>query len=275
MFWMRGSPWAEVIWRWPATNERKDAMCTVVLLRRPGHRWPLLMATNRDEIRGRPWLPPGRHWPEQPDVVAGLDRLGGGSWLGANDRGLVVTVTNRTGTLGPASGKQSRGELILKALEHADAATAVQKLSGLNPGAYRAFNMIVADAAGVFWLHHREGEGIGYSNVPEGISMLTDRDINDSRSERIRRYLPGFAGLPEPDPEAEDGWASWKPLLGDRQFDRADGPRSAMTLSDGEFATLSSSLIALPAIGNPQKHELLWYFAAGPSDCEPYRKVEV
>lgn len=250
-------------------------MCTVVLLRRPGHRWPLLMATNRDEMRGRPWLPPGRHWPEQPDVVAGQDRLGGGSWLGVSDRGLVATVTNRTGTLGPASDKHSRGELILKALEHADAVTAAQALSGLNPGAYRAFNMIVADAVGVFWLHHRAGEGIGYSDVPEGLSMLTDRDINDSRSERIRRYLPEFREAAAPDPEAEDGWASWKLLLGDRQFDRADGPRSSMTLSDGDFATLSSSLVALPAIGNPKGHRLLWYFAAGPSDSEPYRKVEV
>jgi hypothetical protein len=233
------------------------------------------MATNRDEMRGRPWLPPGRHWPEQPDVVAGLDRLGGGSWLGVNDRGLVATVTNRTGTLGPASDKHSRGELILKALEHADAATAVRELSGLDPGAYRAFNMIVADAVGVFWLHHRAGEGIGYAEVPEGLSMLTDRDINDSCSERIRRYLPGFREAAAPDPEAEDGWASWKPLLGDRHFDRADGPRSAMTLSDGDFATLSSSLIALPAIGNPLRHNLLWYFAAGSSDCEPYREVSV
>lgn len=233
------------------------------------------MATNRDEIRGRPWLPPGRHWPEQPDVVAGLDRLGGGSWLGVNDRGLVATVTNRTGTLGPASGKKSRGELILKALENTGAATAARVLSGLDPGAYRAFNMIVADASGVFWLHHREGEGIGCQDVPEGISMLTDRDLNDPRSERIRRYLPEFAAALEPDPEAEDGWSSWKLLLGDRQFDRKVGPRSAMTFSDGEFATLSSSLIALPATGKPLGQRLLWSFAAGPSDRESYRNVAV
>ncbi|MGY9055065.1 MAG: NRDE family protein, partial [Alphaproteobacteria bacterium] len=36
-------------------------MCTVVILRRPGHAWPLLMAANRDEMRGRAWSPPGRH----------------------------------------------------------------------------------------------------------------------------------------------------------------------------------------------------------------------
>ena len=253
-------------------------MCTVVLLRRPGHIWPLLMATNRDELRGRPWLPPGRHWPEQPDVVAGLDRLGGGSWLGANDRGLVVTVTNRTGTLGPASGKRSRGGLILEALKNPNAVQAAEALAEFDPADYRAFNMIVADAHGVFWIRHGGGEpeeGIGYSEVPEELSMITDRDLNDLRSDRIRHYLPAFRAAAVPAPESDDGWAAWKSLMGDRHFDRADGPRSAMTLSGGDFATLSSSLIALPAIGNPQKRELLWYFAAGPSDCEPYRKVEV
>ena len=48
-------------------------MCTVVILRRPGHPWPLVFAANRDEMLDRPWRPPGRHWPERPEVVAGLE----------------------------------------------------------------------------------------------------------------------------------------------------------------------------------------------------------
>ena len=44
----------------------KAAMCTVVILRRPGHDWPLLLAGNRDEMKGRPWKPPARHWPDRP-----------------------------------------------------------------------------------------------------------------------------------------------------------------------------------------------------------------
>ena len=50
-------------------------MCTLVILRRPGHRWPVLIGANRDEMIDRPWEPPGRHWPDRPEVVAGLDRL--------------------------------------------------------------------------------------------------------------------------------------------------------------------------------------------------------
>jgi len=48
-------------------------VCTLVILRRPGHDWPLLLAANRDEVRHRPAEPPARHWPDRPEVVADLD----------------------------------------------------------------------------------------------------------------------------------------------------------------------------------------------------------
>jgi len=104
-------------------------MCTLVILRRPDHRWPVLIGANRDEMIDRPWDPPGRHWPDRPEVVAGLDKLAGGSWLGINDWGVAAAVLNRHGSLGPAPGIRSRGELVLEALDHADAAAAAEALA--------------------------------------------------------------------------------------------------------------------------------------------------
>lgn len=62
-------------------------MCTVVISHDPDQDWPLLMAANRDERLDRPWLPPGRHWPDQPSVTGGQDQVAGGSWLTLNDAG--------------------------------------------------------------------------------------------------------------------------------------------------------------------------------------------
>ena len=132
-------------------------MCTVVLLRRPQAPWPLLLAANRDELQSRPWRPPARHWRDRPDVVAGLDVQAGGSWLGVNDDGVVAAVLNRVGSLGPAAGKRSRGELVLEALDHADAAAAAKALADLDPEAYRPFNLLIADARDAFWLRHAGG----------------------------------------------------------------------------------------------------------------------
>ena len=99
-------------------------MCTFIVLYRPDHPWPILIAANRDEMHDRSWQPPGRHWPNRPNVVAGLDHLGRGSWFGLNDSGVVAGIMNRRNTLGPVAGKRSRGELVLKALDYTDAQAA-------------------------------------------------------------------------------------------------------------------------------------------------------
>jgi hypothetical protein len=274
-------------------------MCTLVLLRRPGTAWPLVLAANRDELASRPARPPARHWPDRAEVVAGLDVQAGGSWLGINDHGVVAGVLNRTGTLGPEAGKRSRGELVLEALDHADAAAAAQALSGLDPDAYRPFNLVIADNRDAFWLRHagplpgfgfrtatgqwREvaahqlpGASIGAPDrrtaieshpLPAGVSMITARDLNDRGSARIRRYLPRFRSAPPPDP-AHDDWDAWIALLAARESDDGD-PSGAMTVvSDGPYGTLSSCLIALPAVGTP-----LMKFADGRPGEAPFEQI--
>src|SRR3981189_2346500 len=89
-------------------------MCTLVILRRPEHDWPVIIGANRDEMIDRPAKPPGRHWADRAEVVAGLDLLAGGSWLGINDWGVAAAVLNRHGSLGPAAGLRSRGEIVLQ-----------------------------------------------------------------------------------------------------------------------------------------------------------------
>src|SRR5260370_41550003 len=70
-------------------------MCTLVILRRPDDRWRVLIGANRDEMIDRPWQAPGRHWPDRPEVVAGLDILAGGSWPGINGWGGAAAGRNR------------------------------------------------------------------------------------------------------------------------------------------------------------------------------------
>lgn len=274
-------------------------MCTLIVMRRPGSAWPLVVAANRDELASRPARPPGRHWPDRAEVVAGLDLQAGGSWLGINDDGVVAGVLNRVGTLGPAAGKRSRGELVLEALDHADAATAAAALADLDPDAYRPFNLIVADARDAFWLRHagalpgfafrttsgawREvrphqvpGAALGRTTptpaiechaIAGGVSMITAQDLNDDSSPRVRHYLPLFRSAPAPDP-ARDDWAAWIALLAAREGAEHD-PRSAMTVvTDGAYGTVSSCLIAVPARGMP-----VMKYADGRPDEAPFVPV--
>ncbi len=247
-------------------------MCTVVILVRPGHDWPVIWASNRDEMIDRPWSPPSRHWPERPEVVAGRDELAGGTWLGANDTGVIAGVLNRPGTLGPLQGKRSRGELVLDALDFADAANSVAMLAELDARAYRPFNMVVADNRDAFWLRSL-GQSVEISPLPEGLSMITAHDRNDPESLRIRHYLPRWRAAEIPDPGRAE-WSQWRELLMCRDHEPEGSVFDAMNIvSNTGFGTMSSSLIALPApgfAGNPA----VWLCSRGRPDRSPWVEVE-
>jgi uncharacterized protein with NRDE domain len=252
-------------------------MCTLVLLRRPEMRWPLLLAANRDEMAGRPWAPPARHWPDRPEVVAGLDELAGGSWMGVNDYGVVAAILNRIGTLGPAEGKRSRGELVLEALDHADAAAAAAALAELDGRAYRPFNLVVADNRDAFWIKADGKPAVSVHAIAAGLHMLSALDLDDTASPRVRAYLPRFRAAAAPDPEAADGWAAWRALMADRDGRDGDATEeaAAMTfLRANGFGTVSGALIALPAVG-AEDIRPVWLFAAGPPDRASYEPIAI
>ncbi len=254
-------------------------MCSLVILLRPGHDWPVILAANRDEMADRPWSPPARHWPDRKEVVAGIDRLAGGSWLGVNDHGVVAGILNRVNSLGPLPGRRSRGELVLEALDHADADAAAAALRSLDPGAYRSFNMVITDNRSAWWLRNL-GHSQGWIEVhplPPGLSMITAHDRNDPASRRIRTYLPRFEAASPPDPDADAGagdWRDWEKLLAARDFDSGGGPTDAMAIvTDTGFETVSSSLIALPARGSGRPP--VWRFASGRAGEQPFLPVQL
>jgi len=251
-------------------------MCTVVLFRREGHPWPLLLAANRDELRSRPWSPPARHWPDRDHVVGGRDDLAGGTWLALNDDRVVAAILNRHHSLGPADGKRSRGELPLEAVDHAEAKVAAKALSMIDPASYRGFNLIIADAVDAFWLKStgEPDSTVACLPIPWGLSMITAYDLNDTASPRIKRNLPRFQRAPAPDPQAQD-WFAWQGLMADSEPDPGEGPGGAMNVfAKDDFGTGSSSLIALP---DPARSGVKpkWLFAAGRPDEAPYDPVNM
>ena len=260
-------------------------MCTVVVLRRPRHAWPVILGANRDEMLNRPWKPPARHWPDRADVVAGLDELAGGTWMGLNDSGVVACILNRHGSLGPSPGKRSRGELVLEALDQIDATDAAAALRDLDPAAYRPFNMLIADNRDAWWLALAgAGAAVRMERIPEGLSMFTAFDRNDTTDLRIATYLPRFQAAAAPEPDA-GAWGTWSNLLAATETEGiaagvpARIPTSAMSFrTDGGFGTSSSSLLALPsaeAAFGPGKKCPVWLFAAGAPESTDFEPVDI
>lgn len=203
-------------------------------------------------------------------MVGGLDELAGGTWLAMNDAGVCAAVLNREGSLGPASGKRSRGELVLEAVDHADAADAAQALAAIDGMAYRSFNLIIADNRDAFWLRGDETAMVRAEPVPAGLSMIAARDLNDTSHPRLGRFLPRFREAAAPDVDAAD-WSDWERLLAMQVHD--GDPRNAMNIvTDTGYGTVSSSLIALPAPENEDARPV-WLFADGRPDSAPFVPV--
>ena len=242
-------------------------MCTVILLIRPSHAWPLVLAANRDEMLNRAWDPPARHWPDRPGVIAGRDRSAGGTWMGVNRDGVTAAVLNRPGSLGPAAGKRSRGELPLLALAHRSADEAAAAIAAMDAGVWRSFNLVLADRAGAIFVR---GLGHGHPEVQPleaGLHMVTAHDPDDPESPRVARHLARFqaAAAPEPAPGLVRGWRPWLDILADRSGE----PGAQMNVVPrAGFGTACSSLLALPQEGPPD-----WLFAAGPPDKAPFYRV--
>ena len=195
-------------------------------------------------------------------MVAGRDRLGGGTWMGLNRSGMVAAVLNRPGSLGPAAGKRSRGELPLLALRHATAESAAQAVAKLDGTLYRTFNAVIADRDTVWFVRNGEDGSMDAVHLPPGLHMVTARDPDDPASPRVARHLPRFDAAPPPAPPA---WSAWEALLAD-----SAGPRDAalcVPAADG-FGTVCASLLGLGAAG-----EVDWQFAAGRPGLASFRPV--
>jgi hypothetical protein len=210
------------------------------------------IAANRDEMLARPWAPPAQYW---PGIVGGRDTLAGGTWLAINRHGVVAALLNRHGTLGPAAGKRSRGDLPLAMLAYATAADAADAARSLDAGLYRSFNLVIADATGAWLASGLQAGAPHVEPLAPGVTMITSGPPNDMASPRIARHLPHFTAAP---------FAQWGTLLGataagDTELDIA--PRNG-------FGTVCACLLALPKSGPATFH-----FAAGRPSRTPFQPV--
>ena len=239
-------------------------MCTVVLLKRSDHPWPVMVAGNRAERFERPWDPPAAWWPDRPGVVAGRDRSGGGTWMGVNRHRVMAVVLNRRGSLGPAPGKRSRGELPLMALEHSSAEAAASAIAALDAGEWRSFNMVVADATGAVFFLRGLGEGRAeLMPMADGLHMITSSDPDDMTRGRVARHLKRFRAAPPPD---EDDWGAWRALITDRSGAAAE---QLHVVPRNGYGTVCSSLLGLANQEPP-----VWLFTAS-ADAASFESVDL
>lgn len=157
-------------------------MCTVVVRWAPDGR-PLVLAL-RDELIGRAFDDPGDWWPDQPDVVGGRDRQGGGTWCATDVRsGGTALVLNRPERLVAQPGAPTRGILPLLAVRHGPDWPAHLELAGMASFAL----LLVSPQFLMLW--EFDGTQLTNASLAPGTHMVTAGLLEEGRA---ARHLPAF-----------------------------------------------------------------------------------
>jgi len=226
-------------------------VCTLAFAWQAYDEASLVVGANRDEAVGRPSAPPAVR-ERDPSVLMPRDEEAGGTWLGVNEHGVFVAVTNRHVDL---DGERSRGLLVTDALaaSSADEATGAVERE-VAEREYAGFNLVVADENECVLL---EWDGVLRTHAFDpGTHVVVNAGFDDGtgKSRAIRAALSGH-----------DTPAAWREAA--REALR-DHDTEACVHRDG-FGTRSSSLVTVRTDGSVD-----YEFADGPPCETAYRPVD-
>jgi uncharacterized protein with NRDE domain len=219
---------------------------------------PLVLAANREEAFDRPGTPP--EVVEGPvRFVGGRDPRVGGTWLGVNQFGVLVAVTNGPRSQAPAE-PRSRGLLVRDLLTQCRSAQAamIAALRELESRRYAGCNLVCADTKDLYVIHG--GEWLRALPLPPGIHSLTTGLVNNAAD---RRIAYGLAWLKS---QSAERVSQWLPTL--EEFCRlpARDGQPAMCWRGETRGTVSSTIVVLR---EPLSRSAYWH-AQGPPDTTTY-----
>jgi uncharacterized protein with NRDE domain len=236
-------------------------MCLLALCYRVVEDAAIVVGANREEFYRRGGEPPrlidSSAGGYSARAAAGIDPAAGGTWLGVNEHGVLVAVTNRPKSR-PPERPRSRGLLARDLLAFPTArAAAEHAVRELDRGAYAGCNFLCGDAATATMIHG--GDWLRVRPLPPGLHVLTNSDVNDPTDARVSHVL-GWLGSRT----CQAAVQCLDPLREVCAHHEPDNPPICFRLADR--GTVSSSLIAL----RPSLAQSAWWHAQGPPDRTPY-----
>jgi uncharacterized protein with NRDE domain len=169
-------------------------MCLIVFAWQVVPGAPLVTAANRDEYYDRTSVA-AHWWSDHPDVYAGRDLQGGGTWIGISRNGRFAAITNVRAPLDKRLDAPSRGPLVSNFLaSDASAEEYVAQISASAPE-YNGFNLLLGDATNLVWYTNAatEDERNGRPLAP-GIYGLSNAGL-DTAWPKLVRTKAQFASL--------------------------------------------------------------------------------
>lgn len=215
----------------------------------PGLPVPVVLIGVRDEFLERPWVGPGHHWSQRPDLIGGMDLRAGGTWLAVNEiRRRVACVLNGQGQPAQVMGRRSRGELPLVL----GSGLTLPKLDRFDP--CHLVSATLDRVALISW----NGVQLTQQELAPGLHFIVNSGLEAVESgpedmrHRIAYFRPRLLSVPRPSPKPDaqdiyEAWGSWLSIVDGDGLDPAD-PRALVVrreFDDQMWGTNSISLVAL------------------------------
>jgi uncharacterized protein with NRDE domain len=133
-------------------------MCVIFFSYKQIPEYPLILIANRDEFYERPTAK-AQYWEDHPNVLAGRDLIGNGTWLGVTKTGRFSAVTNYRNP-GQQRGSISRGNLVADFLKTEIPAREYLEDIRSNADKYTGFNLLIGeintDKSELFYFSNQE-----------------------------------------------------------------------------------------------------------------------
>ncbi len=214
-------------------------MCLLGLAFRQLPDFPVLVLANREEFYARPTAAP-QLFPRNGDIPAwmgGLDLTAGGTWLGVNELGLVVAVTNRRKDHPPPA-PPSRGRLCrLLLAQHGMASAIAVARAELEGNRYAGCNLLLVDRDSAYAIE--AGDVLQSTRLEPGLHLITNAALNASDDLRIARVRKEFAAT---DPQTAEIWLRDAERICRLSGDGSEGP---ICLVGPDRGTVSSTVIGV------------------------------
>ncbi|MCS1351643.1 NRDE family protein [Mechercharimyces sp. CAU 1602] len=226
-------------------------MCTILFAYQMHARFPLIVASNRDEFTERPTAK-AAFWKDAPHVLAGRDLVKGGTWLGINREGQFAAVTNYRDPHQSRNGKASRGDLVANFLRGSlDAPSYLAQIQTVRDR-YQGFNLLVGNQHDLWYYSNRHNELL---SVAPGIHGISNSFLNTPwpKVEKGRAKLEEL--MPSASADQPDCDALFQLLTSSEQAEDHELPHTGVGLEVERG--LSPLFIRLPAYGT-RSSTVLW-----------------
>ena len=213
-------------------------MCLALIAILAHPRYPLVIAANRDEFHARAADP--AHW-WTSDLLAGRDRVGGGTWFGTTRAGRWALITNFREGAARDPGAPSRGGLVTQALSASGTALAFTANASVEGQRFHGFNLLAGDGATGAYASNRASGALA---LGRGIAGLSNHLLDTPWPKVVRSKAKLAAALARND----DPLVAAFDLLADREHASAAALPATGVSSQWE-RILSPAFIVSPEYG--------------------------